>query len=131
MIFQGAESYITPNWYPSKAEHGKVVPTWNYVVVEARGRPQVIDDPAWLRTQIGELTAAQECTSEHPWSVDDAPAAYIDGQLKGIFGIEIPVTRLEGKWKASQNRQDADREGVAAGLAAQGSAEMAKIVATR
>jgi transcriptional regulator len=128
VIFQGAESYITPNWYPSKAEHGKVVPTWNYVVVQARGRPQVIDDPAWLRAQIGELTAAQESPNERPWSVDDAPATYIDAQLKGIFGIEIPVTRLEGKWKASQNRPEADRQGVAAGLMAAGETEMAALV---
>lgn len=131
VIFQGAQNYITPSWYPSKAEHGKVVPTWNYVVVEARGRPEVIDDPAWLRTQIAELTASHEASRAHPWAVDDAPAAYIDGQLKGIFGIEIPITRIEGKWKASQNRPDADRLGVAGGLAAAGATEMSEIVAKR
>lgn len=130
VIFQGPESYITPSWYPSKAEHGKVVPTWNYVVVQARGCPQVIDDPVWLRQQIGELTTAQEGQREHPWAVEDAPAPYIDAQLKGIFGIEIPVTRLEGKWKVSQNRPEADRAGVAGGLKASGVDDMAAIVAS-
>lgn len=131
VIFQGPESYITPSWYPSKAEHGKVVPTWNYVVVQAWGLPVVIDDPAWLRAQIGELTAAQEAARVHPWAVDDAPPAYIDAQLKGIFGLEIPIARLEGKWKASQNRPDADRAGVADGLGAAGAADMAALVARR
>ena len=131
VIFQGPESYITPSWYPSKAEHGKVVPTWNYVVVQARGTPVVIDDPAWLRVQIGELTAAQEAPRPAPWAVGDAPAAYVDAQLKGIFGIEIPIARLEGKWKASQNRPDADRAGVAVGLGAAGAADMAELVARR
>ena len=131
VIFQGSESYITPSWYPSKAEHGKVVPTWNYVVVQARGCPQIVDDPAWLREQIGELTTAQEASREHPWAVDDAPPDYLDSQLKGIFGIEIPITRLEGKWKASQNRPDADRMGVADGLNQMGATEMAAIVSKR
>lgn len=131
VIFQGPESYITPSWYPSKAEHGKVVPTWNYVVVQAWGTPVVIDDPAWLRAQIGELTAAQEAARAHPWAIDDAPAAYIDAQLKGIFGLEIPIARLEGKWKANQNRPDADRAGVADGLGAAGATDMAALVARR
>jgi transcriptional regulator len=131
VIFQGAESYITPSWYPSKAEHGKVVPTWNYVMVEARGVPQIIDDTVWLHTQISELTASQEAVREHPWAVADAPAAYINSQLKGIFGIEIPITRLDGKWKTSQNRPEADRQGVAQGLAAEGGADMAALVAKR
>jgi transcriptional regulator len=131
VIFQGPETYITPNWYPSKAEHGKVVPTWNYVMVQAWGRPRLIEDSAWLLTQIGELTEAQEGPRSHPWAVSDAPAAYIDAQLKGIFGIEIPITRLEGKWKASQNRPEADRAGVVAGLEAEGAAAMAAIVSER
>jgi transcriptional regulator len=131
VIFQGAESYITPSWYPSKQEHGKVVPTWNYVVVEARGRPAVIEDAAWLRTQINELTNAQEAARSHPWAVGDAPDAYIESQLKGIVGIEIPIDRLEGKWKVSQNRPEGDRAGVVEGLAADGAAAMAALVAER
>ncbi len=131
MLFQGAETYITPSWYPSKQEHGKVVPTWNYVVVEARGRPVVIDDHDWLRAQIHELTESQEARRAEPWAVADAPAAYVDAQLKGIFGIEIEITRLEGKWKVSQNRPAPDRAGVAAGLSAEGAAEMAAAVAAR
>jgi transcriptional regulator len=90
VIFQGPETYITPSWYPSKAEHGKVVPTWNYVVVEVRGPARIVDDATWLRAQIAELTATQEAVREHPWTVDDAPTGYIVSQLKGIFGIEIP-----------------------------------------
>jgi transcriptional regulator len=131
VIFQGPEAYVTPSWYPSKAEHGKVVPTWNYVMVEARGVPQIIDDTVWLHTQISELTASQEAVREHPWAVADAPAAYIEAQMRGIFGIEIPITRLEGKWKTSQNRPEADRQGVAEGLTAEGGHDMAALVAKR
>ncbi|HZY67938.1 MAG TPA: FMN-binding negative transcriptional regulator [Devosia sp.] len=131
VIFQGAQSYITPNWYSSKAEHGKVVPTWNYIVVQARGVPVVIDDAAWLRRQVGELTDRNESPRPSPWAVDDAPEAFVAAQLKGIVGIEIPVARIEGKWKTSQNRPEADRIGVSAGLAADGHAEMAEWVARR
>jgi transcriptional regulator len=131
VIFQGPEAYITPSWYPSKHEHGKVVPTWNYVVVEASGRPVVIEDGAWLRAQIGELTDANEGKRPAPWSVDDAPEAYVASQMKGIFGIEIEITRIEGKWKTSQNRPEGDRAGVAHGLAAEGEAAMAKLVGRR
>jgi transcriptional regulator len=132
VIFQGPETYITPSWYASKAEHGRVVPTWNYVVVQARGRPEVIDEADWLRTQIGELTHAHEDARAKPWRVTDAPDDFIDSQVKGIIGIEIPIARIEGKWKASQNRPATDREGVAAGLTAEGlSPEMAEIVAAR
>jgi transcriptional regulator len=131
VLFQGAESYITPSWYPSKQEHGKVVPTWNYVLVEARGRPVVIEDPAWLLAQIGELTDANESKRPAPWAVSDAPEPYVAAQLKGIFGIELEITRIEGKWKTSQNRPEADRVGVAEGLAAEGDAEMAEWVARR
>jgi transcriptional regulator len=131
VIFQGPENYITPSWYPSKLEHGKVVPTWNYVVVHAWGRPVVIDDPAWLLTQIGELTDANESKRPAPWAVQDAPDAYVASQLKGIFGIEFPIARIEGKWKTSQNRPEGDRVGVAEGLVAQGDGEMAGLVAKR
>lgn len=131
VIFQGTESYITPSWYPSKQEHGKVVPTWNYVVVNAWGRLKFIDDASWLMTQIGELTATQETLRPAPWAVSDAPDSFIASQMKGIFGIEIEIARIEGKWKTSQNRPEADRVGVAEGLAAEGATEMAELVARR
>lgn len=116
MIFQGPEGYITPNWYPSKAQHGKVVPTWNYAVVHAYGRPEVMDDPAWLRRHVGELTAQQERDASRPWQVSDAPDNYISGMVRAIVGFRFAVTRLEGKWKMSQNREMQDREGVVQGL---------------
>jgi transcriptional regulator len=131
VIFQGAESYITPSWYPTKQEHGKVVPTWNYVVVQAWGRPVVIEDPAWLLAQISELTDANEGKRPAPWAVTDAPDAYVASQLKGIFGIEIEIARIEGKWKTSQNQAEVNRVGVAEGLAAEGDAAMAALVARR
>lgn len=107
------------------------MPTWNYVSVEVRGRPTVIDDPAWLMAQISELTAAQEKSRPAPWAVSDAPEPYVASQLKGIFGIEIEIARIEGKWKTSQNRPEPDRAGVAAGLAVDGQTEMAALVARR
>jgi transcriptional regulator len=116
VVFQGAEAYITPSWYEAKREHGKVVPTWNYAVVQAYGRMIVRDDPEWVRRQIDALTGAQEAPRPEPWAVDDAPAPFIAAQLKGIVGIEIEIARIEGKWKVSQNRAEADRLGVAAGL---------------
>ncbi|MEO6015284.1 MAG: FMN-binding negative transcriptional regulator [Devosia sp.] len=131
VIFQGPETYITPSWYASKQEDGKVVPTWNYVVVQAWGRPVVIEDADWLMGQISELTATQEDQRPTPWAVSDAPHAYVAAQMKGIFGIEIEIGRIEGKWKASQNRPEMDRVGVAEGLAAEGSVEMAGLVARR
>jgi transcriptional regulator len=131
VLFQGPETYITPSWYPSKREHGKVVPTWNYILVEARGRPVVVEDAAWLLAQIGELTAVNEGPRPAPWAVSDAPEAFVAAQLKGIFGIEIEIATIQGKWKTSQNRPEADRRGVAEGLASEGHAEMAKWVAKR
>jgi transcriptional regulator len=132
VVFHGPEAYITPSWYASKREHGRVVPTWNYAVVQVRGTPRVIDDAAWLRTQIGALTASQEGRRAEPWSVSDAPEPFIQGQMKAIIGIEIPVARIEGKWKVSQNRSAADREGVYEGLQAEGiNDEMARLVAER
>jgi transcriptional regulator len=116
MIFQGAESYITPNWYPTKAETGKVVPTWNYAVVHAYGRPEVKDDVEWLRRHVGELTAQQEQTEPKPWAVTDAPERYIDVMLRGIVGFRFVISRLEGKWKMSQNRERQDAQGVVSGL---------------
>jgi transcriptional regulator len=116
VVFQGPESYITPSWYPTKHEHGKAVPTWNYVVVHAHGVPRVIDEPEWLRQHVAELTHRHEAGREVPWHVSDAPSGYIDALLGGIVGIEIPIARLVGKWKVSQNRALRDQLGVISGL---------------
>lgn len=115
-VFQGADAYVTPSWYKTKKETGKVVPTWNYAIVQARGVARVIDDADWLLAQIGALTRQQEAAREKPWAVGDAPDDFIRAQMKGIIGIEIEIASIEGKWKVSQNRPVADREGVAAGL---------------
>jgi transcriptional regulator len=128
VIFQGPQAYTSPPWYPGKAEHGKVVPTWNYVAVHAWGTPRVIDDPAWLRRLVGELTDAHERTRPNPWSVDVAPEDFIGVQLKAIVGIEIPIDRIDGKWKVSQNRSEPDRRGVVQGLRAEGDDVMADLV---
>lgn len=116
VIFQGPQAYVTPSWYPSKQAHGKVVPTWNYILVQAHGRPRVIDDATWLRTQIDALTAQQEADRQQPWAVADAPPDFVAAQLKGIAGVEIAVDRIEGKWKASQNQPADNHAGVVAGL---------------
>ena len=116
VVFQGPEAYITPSWYAVKGETGKVVPTWNYAVVQVHGRLRVVEDRDWLRAQIEALTRSQEDQREHGWQVSDAPAAYVEAQIKGIVGIEIAITRIEGKWKVSQNRPERDRAGVIAGL---------------
>ena len=118
VVFQGPQAYVSPNWYPAKAESGKVVPTWNYVMVQARGRVRFVDDPAWLRSLVGELTDRHEAAQPRPWQVDDAPADYVAAMLRAIVGIEIELDSLAGKWKVSQNRSAADRAGVVAGLAA-------------
>ena len=116
VVFQGPDHYITPSWYPTKQETHKVVPTWNYAMVQARGIARVNADPSWLHTQINELTDHQEAERAHPWAVNDAPEPYIQSQLRGIIGIEIPIDAIEGKWKVSQNRPEADRRGVVQGL---------------
>jgi len=116
VVFQGPEAYITPSWYAAKREHGKVVPTWNYAIVQAYGRMTVRDDPDWLREQITAMTGLQEAARPEPWAVNDAPEPFVAAQLKGIVGVEIEITRIEGKWKVSQNRSEADRMGVMAGL---------------
>jgi transcriptional regulator len=115
-LFHGPQAYVSPGWYASKAEHGKVVPTWNYVIVQAHGRLRAIDDAAWLRALVGRLTDTHEAPRAAPWAVTDAPTDYIDSMLRAIVGIEVAVTRLEGKWKSSQNRAETDRAGVARGL---------------
>ena len=116
VVFQGADAYISPSWYPSKQEHGKVVPTWNYAVVHAHGALRAIDDVEWLRDFLATLTERFESPMPMPWKVSDAPADFIETLMRSIVGIEIPMTRLQGKWKTSQNRPRADREGVMAGL---------------
>jgi transcriptional regulator len=131
VVFQGPEAYITPTWYPSKKEHGRVVPTWNYVIVQAQGTPRVVDDPVWVRAQIVELTSGRENHRSEPWKVTDAPETFIQDQLRAIIGIEIPILSLEGKWKVSQNRSAADRQGVYQGLLAEGIDDMAKLVAEK
>ena len=117
VVFGGAHAYITPSWYATKGEHGRVVPTWNYVAVHAYGAVRLVDDRVWLRAHLEALTARHETGREHPWSVADAPAAYVEQQLSAIVGIEIEISRLEGKWKMSQNRPDEDIDGVVAGRA--------------
>lgn len=116
VVFQGAEHYITPSWYPQKAVDGKVVPTWNFAIVQARGTARIVEDVAWLLANVSALTDQQEGRRARPWAVSDAPDAFIASQLKGIVGIEIPIAAIEGKFKASQNRPEADRAGVADGL---------------
>jgi transcriptional regulator len=120
VIFQGPERYITPAWYATKQQTGKVVPTWNYVVVQASGPLRIIEDRDWLAAQISALTETQEAAFPDPWAVTDAPPAFVNAQIKGIVGIEIPIARIEGKWKVSQNRPEADRAGVVDGLRAAG-----------
>jgi transcriptional regulator len=119
VVFQGPQEYITPSWYATKRETGKVVPTWNYAVVHAYGIMRVMDDEAWLRTQIGDLTRFNEAARTAPWAVTDAPKTFVDAMVRGIIGLEIEIARIEGKWKVSQNRPEADREGVVEGLRAE------------
>jgi transcriptional regulator len=119
-IFHGADTYSSPAWSPSKRQTGQVVPTWNYVVVHAHGRPRFIDDRVWLRAFVEQLTDRHEAQRREPWKVTDAPADYIERQLGAIIGLEIPITRLVGKWKVSQNRPAEDRTGVVEGLRREG-----------
>ena len=121
IVFQGADAYVTPSWYETKRETGKVVPTWNYAIVQVRGMVRVVEDGEWIAQQISELTASQEGGRSAPWAVTDAPATYIQSQIKGIIGLEIAITGIEGKWKVSQNRPVADRVGVAEGLVGEAS----------
>jgi transcriptional regulator len=116
IIFQGPEAYIRPGWYPSKAEHDKVVPTWNYMVVHAYGRLERVEDPAWLLAHVSELTRQQEVPHAAPWSTADAPASYLAAMARGIVGLKLVISRLEAKAKMSQNREDRDRAGVVRGL---------------
>jgi transcriptional regulator len=117
VIFSGPDAYVTPSWYPAKQEHGRVVPTWNYVAVHAYGVPRFTDDPAFLARHLEALTTRHEAGRDAPWAVADAPAEYIAQLSRAIVGFEIEITRLEGKWKMSQNRSPADIDGVVQGLA--------------
>ena len=116
VVFQGEQAYVTPSWYPSKAATHQVVPTWNYAMVQMRGKPQVHADVQWLHQQVTHMTDHMEQVRTQPWGVDDAPESYISSQLKAIIGIEIEITEIQGKWKMSQNRHTQDAQGVVAGL---------------
>ncbi len=127
-IVRGPDAYITPGWYASKVEHGRVVPTWNYVTAHVYGRLVVHDDPVWTEDLVRRLTGKHEAYRDHPWSVDDAPRAFIEGQLRAIVGIELEITRIEAKAKLSQNRPAADVAGVIAGLRERGDGDSADAV---
>jgi transcriptional regulator len=129
IVFQGPQTYVTPSWYATKAQTGKVVPTWNYVLVQVRGTLRAIDDAAWLRQFLGELTDRHEAPRALPWKVDDAPADFTARLIGAIVGIEMEIRSIGGKWKLNQNRPEADRAGVVKGLREEGgSAAMADAV---
>ena len=134
VVFQGPDHYIHPGWYATKRENGKVVPTWNYAMVQISGQARAIEDAQWLSRQIRDLTAMMEGRYPEPWAVEDAPEPFIAAQIRGIVGIEITITALHGKWKVSQNRNEADRQGVIDGLGEKGDASaqtMAALVKER
>ncbi len=131
VVFQGPDAYVTPSWYAAKKDHGKVVPTWNYAMVQVRGSVTIHDDPHWLQAQITALTKAHEGNRAEPWAVSDAPERYIEMQKRAIVGIEILIEDIRGKWKVSQNRSAADQSGVAEGLEADGAMDMAALVRQR
>jgi transcriptional regulator len=133
LIYSGPQAYITPAWYPSKAAHGKVVPTWNYAVVHAHGSAAIVDDRGWLVRHVSELTDQQEAGTAAPWATSDAPGNFIEVLSRGIVGMRFTIDRLEGKAKMSQNRELPDRDGVVAGLqarGAEGDGKVADLVAT-
>lgn len=123
IVFRGPQAYITPSWYPSKHEHGRAVPTWNYAIVAAHGVPSFIDDTDWLLQHLRDLTEIHERTQALPWDVDDAPKNFIDELMKAIVGVEIPISKIEGKWKTSQGRPEGDKLGIIAGLLNKGDDE--------
>jgi transcriptional regulator len=127
-IFQGPDAYITPSWYATKRETGKVVPTWNYIAIHAYGTLEFTNDSDRLLDIVTKLTERHESQRAAPWAVSDAPADFVQGMLKGIVGFTLPITRLEGKVKMSQNRPEADRAGVVAGLRADGREDLAQLV---
>lgn len=127
-ILRGPDAYITPRWYASKAEHGRVVPTWNYVTAHVHGDLVIHDDPAWVEDLVRRLTNKHEADADQPWAVDDAPEAYVSGQLRAIVGLELVISRIEAKAKLSQNRPTADIDGVVSGLIARGDGASADAV---
>lgn len=127
VIVTGPDAYVSPTWYAAKAEHGKVVPTWNYSAVHLTGMARVHEDHEWLRMAVEELTNEHERERSTPWHVTDAPSSFIDGQLRGIVGVELFLSKVEGKAKLSQNRSPADREGVVAGLRQSGRPEEQRV----
>jgi transcriptional regulator len=131
VVFQGPHAYVSPSWYPAKAETGRVVPTWNYLAVHAEGSARVIEEPAWLHQHLQNLTSQQEAPMPQPCAVDDAPADYVERLMSGIVGVEISITALSGKLKASQNHPEPNRAGVKAALAATASTlgqDLAKLI---
>jgi transcriptional regulator len=128
IVFQGVHGYVTPSWYRSKAEHGRVVPTWNYTMIQARGAVRVVEDSEWLRRHVALLTSDHERARAEPWQVTDTPDGFIESHVKGIVGLEVRIQHIEGKWKVSQNRPIGDRLGVAEGLSAEGHHEMSELV---
>jgi transcriptional regulator len=128
-MFLGPQAYVTPSWYPTKQETGKVVPTWNYVAIHAYGPLRFIEDADWKRAHVTKLTETHEANRPEPWAVSDAPPDFIEGMIKGIVGLEMPITRLEGKWKMNQNRSVADRAGVAEGLVRDGHGDASAVAA--
>jgi len=129
IIVQGPDAYVSPSWYASKAEHGRVVPTWNYAAVHICGPLRVHDDESWVREAVRYLTDQHEQHRERPWSIDDAPKEFMTGQLRAIVGIELEIARVEASMKMSQNKSAADHAGVVAGLTAQGDAASAQVAA--
>ena len=128
MILRGPDAYITPNWYASKSEHGRVVPTWNYVTAHVYGELVIHDDVEWLGGLVRRLTEKHEAGETRPWTPDDAPPAFVAGQLRAIVGVELRISRIEAKAKLSQNRPAADIDGVVEGTRARGDVEMARLV---
>lgn len=120
VIVRGPDAYVSPSWYATKADHGRVVPTWNYITAHVYGRLVIHDDPVWLEALVRRLTDRHEAGFEQPWTVDDAPRRFIDGQLRAIVGVEVVISRIEAKFKLSQNRPPADIDGVVAGLQQRG-----------
>jgi transcriptional regulator len=127
VIFQGPNAYITPSWYATKKETGKVVPTWNYTVVHAHGHIRIIDDAQWLKVHLETITNQQEASQPHPWAVSDAPSDFTEKLFGSLVGIEISISKLIGKWKVSQNRPEQDKAGVVAGLRSVGVSDASKM----
>ncbi|MFT7558992.1 MAG: transcriptional regulator [Flavobacteriales bacterium] len=123
VVFQGDQSYISPSWYPSKQQHGKAVPTWNYVVAHAHGIPKAIEDVNWLLEHVNELTDIHEQNQSFPWKVSDAPKEFVEKLARAIVGIEIPVIKLSGKFKLGQNRPEADQQGIISRLESKDNAQ--------